>query len=100
MSNPAPRQNAFFLTAEDEERAIEAALSVSLTERYVAEAEQAIGQVLSIDTNQARPILAELVLRKRIEARPAAGSAVNEFESPQADPNVRAKWYRTNTGSQ
>jgi hypothetical protein len=99
MSNAVHGKNAFPLTTEDEERAIEAALSVSLTERYVAEAEQAIGQAFAIGTNKARPILAELVRRNRLQARPAAGSAVNELESPQADSNVRAKWYRTNTDS-
>jgi len=80
------------LSREDENRVLQAVFNLNWSDTYVPDAEQAIGRVLNIDTSKARPILNELIGRKRLKAR--AKEANNLLETGTT-AHMRCKWFPT-----
>jgi hypothetical protein len=91
MNNTSDPQPSLVLSHE-ELRALLAVVSLNWSKSYVADAEQAIGDALGIDTANARPILDGLIRRKRLE--PRSLGANNLLETSHV-AQMRCKWFLT-----
>lgn len=84
------------LSVAEEEEIIDLVTSLPGSPTCSRDAEQAIGQKLSIDPGAAHPILENLLQRRRIEARTATATegVVRKAEQANEASHPPYKWFR------